>query len=150
MVEKYFEILTPKFCEKPIQIVDEKNGTKRIHKKYLETTWHKSHIADSEPKVLTLDDLEFGFVVWLVSIVLPLIAFLLEIVSIFITKMKNRNAINQETSEPVIEAIEVFENTQTQVEEISLTSTENMKKKNTEKLTHLKIIKMLEEIESEV
>jgi hypothetical protein len=149
MVEKYFENLNPKFYEKPIQLVDTEKDKKniirkRIHKKYLETTWHKSHIADSEPKVLTLDDLEFGFVVWLLSIVLPVIVFLLEIVSIFITKIKNRkeiNAINQETNEPVIETIEIFESTQTQVEEILPKSSPEIKKKYNEKLDSLNLFK---------
>jgi hypothetical protein len=146
MVEKYFEILNPKFYEKPIQIVDKADGTKRIYKNYLETIWHKSHVADSEPKVLTLDDLEFGFVVWLASIVLPLIAFLLEIISIFITKIINRkqiNAIHQEAND----SIEMFE--KTQVEEISITSTENMKKNNTGRLKSFEII-TIEQIENDV
>jgi hypothetical protein len=62
LVAKYYELCDPKIYEKPIQFVDE-NGRKRLHKEYLETTWHKSNIADSEPKVLTMNDLEFGFVI---------------------------------------------------------------------------------------
>jgi hypothetical protein len=66
--KKYFD---PKFYEKPL----------KIHKKYLETTWRKSFMADNEPKVLTLSDLEFGFVVWFGSLIVPLIAFIIEYLS---------------------------------------------------------------------
>jgi hypothetical protein len=53
----------PKYYEKP----------RMPHKKYLETTWRKSFI--DEPKILIMKDLEFGFVIWLGSLIFPLIGF---------------------------------------------------------------------------
>jgi hypothetical protein len=64
--EKYEAFLNPKYYEKP----------RLPHKKYLETTWRKSYIDD--PKVLTMEDLEFGFVIWFGSLILPFIGFVLE------------------------------------------------------------------------
>jgi hypothetical protein len=61
-------LLNPKRYEKPIL----------LHKKYLETTWRKSFISEKEPKVLSMKDLEFGFVIWLGALVLPMIGFILE------------------------------------------------------------------------
>jgi hypothetical protein len=62
----YYHLLDLKYYERP----------RLIHKKYLETTWRKSFIK--EPKILSMRDLEFGFVIWLGSLVFPLIAFVLE------------------------------------------------------------------------
>jgi hypothetical protein len=78
IIEKYIKdhtenVLNPKWYEKP----------KLPHKKYLETTWRKSFI--DEPKVLTMKDLEFGFVIWLGALVLPVIGFILE----WLIKLKN-------------------------------------------------------------
>jgi hypothetical protein len=140
LIEKYYENLNPKFHEKPIQIVDE-NGRKRIHKEYLETTWHQKFLADKEPKVLSFSDLEFGFVIWLGSLILPLIAFLIEIICILITKIRNRNQVEDSNQE-------LFEVSETQIEEISFKSSESNKNKNSEKLESLDIIKTLEEIEA--
>jgi hypothetical protein len=67
------KIFDPKFYEKP----------RLPHKKYLETTWRKSFI--NEPKVLTMKDLEFGFAIWLGSLTLPLIGFILE----WLNRLKN-------------------------------------------------------------
>jgi hypothetical protein len=78
ITEKYIKditenVLNPKRYEKPVL----------LHKKYLETTWRKSFI--DEPKVLTMKDLEFGFVIWLGSLVLPMIGFILE----WLNRLKN-------------------------------------------------------------
>jgi hypothetical protein len=136
LIAKYYENLNPKFYEKPIQLVD-KNGRKTIHKEYLETTYHKTHFADKEPKVLTFSDLEYGFVIWFGSLVLPLIAFVLEIiihvVCIIITKIRNcfqGEALNQD-----------------QIEEIQFKSFKN-KNKNATKLESLDIIRTLEQLEA--
>jgi hypothetical protein len=64
--ERDKKYLDPKSYEKPL----------KPHKKYFETTWRKSFV--NEPQVLTFSDLEFGFVVWLGSLILPLIAFIIE------------------------------------------------------------------------
>jgi hypothetical protein len=147
LVAKYYESLNPKFYEKPIQLVD-KNGRKTIHKKYLETTYHKTHFADKEPKVLTLEDLEFGFVIWLGSLVLPLIVYFLEIIfhviCIIITKIRNRNQVKPSNQEQ-IELMEVTDKSETQIEEIHLQSLEN---KNARKLESLNVIKTLEQLEA--
>jgi hypothetical protein len=71
ITEKYIKdnigtVIDPKYYEKP----------RLAHKKYLETTWRKSFI--DEPKVLSMKDLKFGFVIWLGLLVLPLICFILE------------------------------------------------------------------------
>jgi hypothetical protein len=70
ITEKYrkthLEHLNPKYYEKP----------RLIHKTYLETTWRKSFI--DEPKILTMKNLEFGFVIWLGSLILPLLGFIFE------------------------------------------------------------------------
>jgi hypothetical protein len=138
LVAKYYDILNPKFYEKPIQLVDE-NGRTRIHKKYLETTYHKTHFADDEPKVLTFDDLEFGFVIWFGSLVFPLIAFFVEIICILIAKTRKREQGQSENSNQ--EQIEL-------VEEIPSVSSESNKTKNATKLESLEIIKTLEQLEA--
>jgi hypothetical protein len=69
------KFLDPKFYEKPLM----------THKEYLETTWRKSFV--DEPQVLTLKDLEFGFVIWLGSLALPLIIFIVEILFKFVDKI---------------------------------------------------------------
>jgi hypothetical protein len=61
--KKYFD---SKFYEKP----------QLIHNKYLETTWRKSFV--DEPQILTMKDLKAGFVIWLYSLCLPIIAFVIE------------------------------------------------------------------------
>jgi hypothetical protein len=143
LVAKYYEILNPKFFEKPIQIVDE-NGRKQIHKKYLETTYHKTHYADKEPQVLTYDDLEFGFVIWFGSLVLPSIAFLVEMICILIEKNRKHKQDQHENSNQ----IELFEISETHIEEIPPTSSEINKINNATKLESLDIIKTLEQLEA--
>jgi hypothetical protein len=66
-IDKWKKYLQPKFYEKPIM----------LHKKYLETTYKNSF--EDGPKVLSLRDLEFGFVVWCASLILPLLIFIVEI-----------------------------------------------------------------------
>jgi hypothetical protein len=64
--KKHERFYNSKYYEKP----------QLTHKKYLETTWRKSF--NDEPKVLTMKDLEFGFVIWLLSLILPVVAFIFE------------------------------------------------------------------------
>jgi hypothetical protein len=68
IMDKYEKFLDAKFYQKPIM----------THKKYLETTWRKSFI--DEPKVLTFKDLKFGFVIWFLSMIIPLIIFMFELI----------------------------------------------------------------------
>jgi hypothetical protein len=136
LVAKYYTDFDPKRFEKPIQIVDS-DGRKRIHKKYLETTWHNTNMADKEPKVLTLSDLEFGFVIWLGSLVFPLIAFEIEIIFCLITKIQNQ--------------IKIAPEIQTPIEKISISNLERKKicSQNTTKLGTLGMFETLEEINDE-
>jgi hypothetical protein len=144
LIAKYYENVNPKYYEKPIQLVDE-NGKKTIHKEYLDTTYHKTHIADKEPKVLTFDDLEYGFVIWLGSLVLPLIAFFLEmilhVICIIFTKIRNCFRVKTSNQEQ-IELIEILENSETQQQTLK------NKNKNATKLESLDIIKTLEQLEA--
>jgi hypothetical protein len=64
--ESLTELANPKRYEKPI----------KIHKEYLETTWKKNFVDG--PKVLTWNDLEFGFKLWLWSLLIPIIVFIFE------------------------------------------------------------------------
>jgi hypothetical protein len=66
LIDKYEKYLDPKYYEKPVM----------AHKQYLKTTYSNSF--EDGPQVLTLSDLEFGFVIWLGALVLPLIGFIFE------------------------------------------------------------------------
>jgi hypothetical protein len=74
--KKYFDT---KFYEKPL----------KIHKKYLETSYKKSF--EDGPKVLTMKDLEFGFVIWLGSLCLPFIVFIIECFNTLAKYVRDKN-----------------------------------------------------------
>lgn len=50
------------------------------------------HLYPIEPKVLSLELLEAGFVIWLVSISISVVVFILELITSYVTrKLKMRN-----------------------------------------------------------
>jgi hypothetical protein len=84
IIESYKKYLDPKYYQKPVM----------THKKYLETT-HKNSFEDG-PQVLTVKNLEFGFVIWLVTLILPIIAFTIEC---FVQVIKKNWEYRQRTEE---------------------------------------------------
>jgi hypothetical protein len=78
MIDKYKKYLDPKYYEKPV----------KIHKQYLETTYSNSF--ENGPQVLTLSDLEFGFMIWLGTLVLPFVAFFFEFLFESFLRVKER------------------------------------------------------------
>jgi hypothetical protein len=131
--------LDPEYFKKPLQVKD-KQGRKRLYKTYLETTWHKSFIADDEPKVLTMSDLEFGFVIWLGSCVLPLIAFIIEIIFKTVVNLRKREKVA-----PLSKIVEV-KSSQGQIEKNKIKSGKSEQVDSNKKYDTLKIIEVLEAV----